>query len=479
MKRRNTRGDSQAKQRLALAVFAYLAPHASHHAFMRHTLLSSVFALLIIVPIWVAGNLYGMKYDLEGTQLSTRYTDTQLENAVTQTAQNYRLQIIRPDGTEQKFSLEQMGMRVHTQSSIAIVRERERKLGNRLQWWRPIPFKLAISADDKTLEAFIAQHATITIEPARDASLNIVDGAVQLTDAVTGKQYGLNDPVQTVLEAASTMQTRPLRLKVIAQQPAVTSLSLAETKDKIEKVLQQPIVFAINGEEVRAGPKDIAGWITLTTNPEQKTVTPVVNAEAVQAYVNQIANSRYRAPRAQVNLGSGEVIPGVTGVAVTNTAAPAAHVTAHVLDGTGLHIDLPIRRTPFRTVSGASAGKWLEVDTTNKRMYAYNGDTLVRTFLISAGAPGTPTVTGTFAIYSKFASQTMSGPNADGSRYVQPNVPWVNYFYRDYAIHGNYWRPTSYFGNVNSSHGCVGLLTGDASWVYTWAPIGTPVVVHT
>jgi len=72
----------------------------------------------------------------------------------------------------------------------------------------------------------------------------------------------------------------------------------------------------------------------------------------------------------------------------------------------------------------------------------------------------------------------MSGPNTDGSRYVQPNVPWVNYFYRDYAIHGNYWRPTSYFGNVNSSHGCVGLLTNDAAWLYAWAPIGTAVVVH-
>jgi lipoprotein-anchoring transpeptidase ErfK/SrfK len=479
MKRRNTRGDSQAKQRVALAVFAHLAPKAAHHALMRHVLWSSAFILLTIVPIWVAGNVYGMKYDLEGTMLSARSSDVQLEKAIEQTAQNYRLQILRPDGARQEFSLQDMGMRVHTKSSIEIVRQRQRSLNNRMQWWRSISFKLAISADDRALEVFIAKHATITVEPARDASLSIVEGSVQLTDAVNGKQYGLTDPRQTVLDAASRMQTSPLRLKVIAQQPTVTKLTLAETKIKLEKALQQPIIFAINGQEIRAGPKDIAGWITLTTNPEQKTVTPVVNAEAIQAYINQLANSHYRAPRAQVNLGSGGVIQGVTGVTVTNTTTAAAHVTEHILDGKGLHIDLPVRRTPFRTVNVASAGKWLEVDLTNKRMYAYNGDTLVRTFLISAGAPGTPTVTGTFAIYSKFSQQTMSGPNADGSRYVQPNVPWVNYFYRDYAIHGNYWRPTSYFGNVNSSHGCVGLLTGDSSWVYSWAPIGTPVVVHT
>jgi lipoprotein-anchoring transpeptidase ErfK/SrfK len=75
--------------------------------------------------------------------------------------------------------------------------------------------------------------------------------------------------------------------------------------------------------------------------------------------------------------------------------------------------------------------------------------------------------------------KTMTGPNADGTRYVQPNVPWVNFFYKDYAIHGNYWRPNSYFGNINSSHGCVGVTPGEGAWVYNWAPVGTTVVVHT
>ena len=59
-----------------------------------------------------------------------------------------------------------------------------------------------------------------------------------------------------------------------------------------------------------------------------------------------------------------------------------------------------------------------------------------------------------------------------------PDVKWINYFYRDYAIHGNYWRPLSYFGNINSSHGCVGLEDTEAEWIYSWAPIGTPVIVH-
>ncbi len=68
----------------------------------------------------------------------------------------------------------------------------------------------------------------------------------------------------------------------------------------------------------------------------------------------------------------------------------------------------------------------------------------------------------------------MSGPG-----YVQPDVPWINYFDNSGdAIHGNYWRAASVFGNSNTSHGCVGLPVANAAWVYDWAPVGTPVLIH-
>ena len=111
-------------------------------------------------------------------------------------------------------------------------------------------------------------------------------------------------------------------------------------------------------------------------------------------------------------------------------------------------------------------------------MYVHEYADVVRTFLISAGAPATPTVTGQYKIQTKLVSQDMSGANVDGSRYFQPRVPYVNYFYGGYAIHGNYWRPASWFGNINSSHGCVGLMTSDAEWLYYWAPVGTPVIIY-
>jgi lipoprotein-anchoring transpeptidase ErfK/SrfK len=49
------------------------------------------------------------------------------------------------------------------------------------------------------------------------------------------------------------------------------------------------------------------------------------------------------------------------------------------------------------------------------------------------------------------------------------------YFYKGYGLHGTYWHDN--FGHP-MSHGCVNLPTPEAAWLYTWAEIGTPVLVQ-
>jgi hypothetical protein len=50
-----------------------------------------------------------------------------------------------------------------------------------------------------------------------------------------------------------------------------------------------------------------------------------------------------------------------------------------------------------------------------------------------------------------------------------------NPFWGDYTIHGAYWRPR--FG-VPGSDGCVSMTDADAKFVYDWASVGTPIVIH-
>jgi lipoprotein-anchoring transpeptidase ErfK/SrfK len=113
---------------------------------------------------------------------------------------------------------------------------------------------------------------------------------------------------------------------------------------------------------------------------------------------------------------------------------------------------------------------WIDVDLSQQRLYAYAGDTLMNSFLVSTGTWQTPTVTGKFNIWTKIRSQAMSGPG-----YYLPDVPYVMYFYKDYGLHGTYWHNN--FGTP-MSHGCVNLTIPDSEWLYNFSSVGTMVNVH-
>jgi lipoprotein-anchoring transpeptidase ErfK/SrfK len=118
----------------------------------------------------------------------------------------------------------------------------------------------------------------------------------------------------------------------------------------------------------------------------------------------------------------------------------------------------------------SQSGKWIEIDLSDQRLYAHEGQKTVMKAVVSTGTRYYPTVTGRFKIYAKYRATRMTGPG-----YNLPNVPWTMYFYRGYAIHGTYWHNN--FGRP-MSHGCVNMKTAEAKRLYQWAPKGTLVVVH-
>ena len=127
----------------------------------------------------------------------------------------------------------------------------------------------------------------------------------------------------------------------------------------------------------------------------------------------------------------------------------------------------PNRPANFRA---PNAAKWIEVDLSQQRLYAYQNGKMVFTTLISSGRSPYRTPIGRFRVWAKVRRQTMSGPG-----YRLPNVQWVMYFAGENAIHGTYWHNN--FGRP-MSHGCVNATNKAAQWLYNWAPKGTLVVVH-
>lgn len=126
-------------------------------------------------------------------------------------------------------------------------------------------------------------------------------------------------------------------------------------------------------------------------------------------------------------------------------------------------------------LAAADGERWIDINLSTYTLTAYTGTQPFIQSAVVVGASVSPTAQGEFYINWKLESQTMEGVGWDGTPYRQEDVPWVMYFYQDFAIHGAYWR--NGFGYA-ASHGCVNLPVDVSRELWNWAPGGTRVVAH-
>ena len=93
---------------------------------------------------------------------------------------------------------------------------------------------------------------------------------------------------------------------------------------------------------------------------------------------------------------------------------------------------------------------------------------------VNTGIPQSTTAPGTYPVYLRYTTTTMSGTNPDGTKYHDTGIPWVSYFHGGDALHGflrySYGSPQSL--------GCVEMRFNDAKAIFYFTPIGTLVTVR-
>ncbi len=122
-----------------------------------------------------------------------------------------------------------------------------------------------------------------------------------------------------------------------------------------------------------------------------------------------------------------------------------------------------------------SSDKWLEVNLTEQKIYAWEGNQKVFEFFVSTGRPGYNTPTGEFTVWRKVLYQAYRGGSRErGDYYYLPNVPYSLFFSNNkvakskgYAVHGAYWHND--FGIKRRSAGCVNVRPEEAAKLYSWA----------
>jgi hypothetical protein len=128
----------------------------------------------------------------------------------------------------------------------------------------------------------------------------------------------------------------------------------------------------------------------------------------------------------------------------------------------------------------ADDGKWMDVTLTSpQHLKAMQGDELVLRDLVTAGLQGT-TKPGFYRILRRVYNETMDSRTIPNStdHYLLKDVMFTQYFTGDgAAIHYNWWGPPRGFGNPGS-HGCLGMRWDGSKFLWDWANIGTPIVIH-
>jgi lipoprotein-anchoring transpeptidase ErfK/SrfK len=252
--------------------------------------------------------------------------------------------------------------------------------------------------------------------------------------------------------------------------------------DTLQRISAQPITLSLEAKTTAIDAETIKSWLQTVVDHKQGVAYIHVNEAAIKKTLSDTAAPYIKAPLNQVTLaradGTTQVIAtGKNGTQLGDITAVSKQIGSSLLAAKGLQVNLPLETQAFAAVPASSIDKLIEVNVASKQMWLYDKGQLTHSYPISAGAPATPTPIGQFKIYSKLASQDMKGTYP--VPYFQPHVHWINYFLPGgYAVHGVYWHGASWFGNINSSHGCVGLPDAQAKEVYDWAPIGTTVITH-
>lgn len=137
----------------------------------------------------------------------------------------------------------------------------------------------------------------------------------------------------------------------------------------------------------------------------------------------------------------------------------------------------PEPQAPAQTYSDGGA-KYVLIDISEQHMYAYEGDTLVFSFVASTGM-NNATATGQFSVLNKI-------PSAYGSTWDIWMPYWLGIYWSGNLQNGIHALPimsngaTLWDGYLGTpiSYGCIVLSTYNASLLYNWVDIGTPVEIR-
>ncbi|MGW2639140.1 Ig-like domain-containing protein [Streptomyces sp. NPDC001348] len=341
----------------------------------------------------------------------------------------------------------------------------------------------------------VGDHPTAQAPVGGTATQNASDARIAISPRPGAFDVGINAPVQVTVSNGRLTRVTMTAVATGAEIPG--TLSADGTSWKPNGRLARATEYQIAAEAVDAGGRSATGDATITTaspagdfighlSPEDGS-TVGVGMPVTFTFDRAIGDKAAVESSIQVSSSSGQWGIGHwfgderLDFRPKDYWKPGSTVTVRLnLHGVRKTVTFKIGRSQISTV-----------DASTKTMTVVRDGRAIRTIPISSGSPEHPTYNGQMVISEKFRHIHMNGATVGLMKDSKPaydiqDVPHAMRLTSSGTfIHGNYWGADSVFGNVNTSHGCVGLKDvrggGDgrqpAAWFFDHSLVGDVVIV--
>jgi len=338
---------------------------------------------------------------------------------------------------------------------------------------KPAPAGAASTKPPEALQVVASSPAPDATGVAPDAALS-VDFTVPLANDTPVPS--LNPPV-----AGQWVQTAPNVLAFDATAPlppgATVSLTVPDGPDGVRGASGQTLADPLTTRFTVAPMSTLRlqqllaqlGYLPLTFTPSS---SPASGIEAASPQVGTFA-WRFTMPSTFSSLWS----PGEPNVVTQGAVMAFEDQEQLATDGVaGPKVwSALLQAAAANQVDTDADYDWADVSTSlPEHVDIWRNGRIAYTTVANTGIEAAPTELGTWPVYARYTSTTMSGFNPDGSHYSDPGVPWVSYFHGGDALHG--FVRSSY--GYPQSLGCVELPPANAEVVYPYTPLGTLVTVQ-
>jgi lipoprotein-anchoring transpeptidase ErfK/SrfK len=346
------------------------------------------------------------------------------------------------------------------------------------------------TVNDEALNQFIDKiSSNIKINP-QDSKVTVEGQNVRVVPAVFGRNVEKTKLKTTLLANIQNFNSNEVRIETTEVKPNVIDKAAEEVRVQSENVISRPVILTYQGTEYRPDKATVASWISFTKAENATNYTLAVDTSKMSNYFNFLGSkiNIYSIPqKITVENGVKQTVTqdGKDGLLV-DSAVLGRKIAELLPNQPEVRLAIPTYVSKFKTeytnVVVADWEKYIDINISTQTMTAYTkGGNVVGSWKVTTGNRYHPTPVGTWLVVGKSAVTRMTGGTPGVDYYDLPNVHWVSWFKGGgYSIHEAYWR--SSFGGQdyvwNGSHGCVNSPIEVAHFIYDWAPVGTPVIVH-